>query len=287
MEAQAQDARRALEKEHAALIAAQRQTARVNKDLAELKSKKRDDKLVFSQPKPFIVAVGQQLTGHDGQTLIAVKVDPEDLKEARGTSSFPKTRIAFLSRQTAQMSGNAEMGLRQIGPYATFVADLRPSLSWKSVSGAQRYEVRIVDDETNLDVDSEMLSASSADSTVIVRPFPTKNNKIKDHSGKPIYNLSPNKVYRWYVEALDAAGNEIVHPTSRMFRFQTLSQSALDEVGQKRLLYANAPLLLGAFYIRHGALDEADSTLQKVSDNRDGRKLLPLLRKKRPSTPSH
>lgn len=129
-------------------------------------------------------------------------------------------------------------GLR---PAATRVRDTRPTLTWKPVRGARRYEVLVADEE--------YLTLAEAQGLVGTR-------------WRPDRSLPAGKTLLWEVHAFDRNGQEIAYAPN--VRFAVLNQRQAAAFRRETKAFSPLSLDYAIACARYGLNDEAEATLTKL-----------------------
>jgi hypothetical protein len=178
------------------------------------------------------------------------------------TARVETPRMSWESRPGRDvLMGGADGGVSfsLLSPVSQIVRDVRPTLRWTPLEGAESYVVTVRDSHAGTVAMSGPLS--SAEWSV---PQP----------------LRRGVVYSWKVLAVKD-GEEIVSPlpTAADARFKVLEEMRAEELISAERLRPRSRLLLGALYARAGLLDEAEREFQQlVEDNPRSRVARELLR---------
>lgn len=253
--------------------------------------KKKADQLAAARPH-----AGAMVTDTAGQLALVIPVGGAE-RQALATHHLvlPTERLADLQSTHLQMGDHeAAPAVTLLNPMGTFVASLRPTLRWKPFLNAARYEVRVVDVESNTLKAHGVLQRLNEKRWSVSSALPTEG----ESPAKPGIALQgtewtlpaqsaleAGRTYRWTVTAYDAAGTVLAQPSAHQeARFRTLDTQAQQEIEGKRALYASAPLLLGVVYARHGVLSEAETAFRQAlatdPNNNAARQWLAQIRKK-------
>lgn len=249
--------------------ALQRRAQRAEQDLARVRAA-----LISSADKSPEIKPGRLFRARSGQTMVAIAVDAGDADALSGGITPPAQAMAALRPQGVQMGTDSASEVRQLAPEGSFVATLNPVLTWRPVSSAARYEISVIDVETNRSLlravaPAEKGGANTADTNEVRWPIP------------PERPLPADRLLRWYVRALDASDAVAAMPPTRTFLFHTLPAERVREIERKRRLYADAPLLLGGVYLRYGALDEAEAEFRAMPNSTAAARMLASIRRAR------
>jgi predicted anti-sigma-YlaC factor YlaD len=125
-----------------------------------------------------------------------------------------------------------------ISPVGIIIETERPTLRWRSLSGATVYTVTIYDSNFNLLAKSPELRGTE---WTVPRP------------------LERGRIYAWQVSALKD-GQEVKSPTppAPEAKFKILEKSRADELEQAKKEYAKSHLTLGVLYCEAGLLEDAE-----------------------------
>jgi predicted anti-sigma-YlaC factor YlaD len=125
-----------------------------------------------------------------------------------------------------------------ISPVGIIVETERPTLRWRSLSGATVYTVTIYDSNFNLVAKSPELRGTE---WTVPRP------------------VERGRIYSWQVSALKD-GQEVKSPTppAPEAKFKTLEKSRADELERAKKEYTKSHLTLGVLYSEAGLLEEAE-----------------------------
>ncbi|MET0625901.1 MAG: zf-HC2 domain-containing protein [Pyrinomonadaceae bacterium] len=165
------------------------------------------------------------------------------------TARVETPRMSWESRpgRDVLMGGaDGRLSFSLLSPVGQIVRDVRPTLRWTPLEGAESYVVTVRDSRGGTVAMSGPLS--SAEWSV---PQP----------------LRRGVVYSWKVLAVKD-GEEIVSPspTAADARFKVLEETRAEELDSAERLRPRSRLLLGALYARAGLLDEAEREFQKLSE---------------------
>lgn len=166
------------------------------------------------------------------------------------------------------LMGGADGGVAfsLLSPVGQVVRDVRPTLRWTPLEGAESYVVTVRDSHARTIAMSGPLSAAEWS---VSQP------------------LRRGVVYSWKVLAVKN-GEETVSPppAAADARFKVLEETRAEELIRAEELRPRSRLLLGALYARAGLLDEAEREFQKLSEenprSRVARKLLRDVKSRRP-----
>lgn len=145
-----------------------------------------------------------------------------------------------------------------VKPVGTVVASDRPIFEWKSLEGASKYRVTLLDADMNSVADSGWLTTTT---------------------WAPEKPLQRETTYVWQVAGL-RNGLEVTspEPPAGEARFRIIDQRTQDRLEQEQRQYAGSHLLLGLLYARQGLLDEAEQNFQQlVNANPSSREMEQLL----------
>jgi hypothetical protein len=180
------------------------------------------------------------------------------------TSSRVADDLKQLAGKQGTLMGSSKEGFDLLSPVGTFVQSDRPTLRWKSLTGATSYEVTVVD------------SKGDVVATQTVKPEDDAKEEIAWTTPSP---LKRGGVYVWQVVATrlkdgaDAAFRpaERQHPTEERIKspppgrpdakFKVLGQKELNELNAKKK-NAPSPLELAKLYVDYGLLSDAEQTLR-------------------------
>lgn len=203
------------------------------------------------KPKPVITLNdGGRRIELDADGKVTGLGDPRSEQAVAGVLSGRELTIDPAVRQLRQASGQL-MGEPQTGvpfalrgPVGTVVESARPTLSWKSLPGAETYQVDIFDESFNKVASSPPLKTSE---------------------WKPTAPLRRGGIFRWQVTAL-VNGEEVRSPVRPApdARFKVLDAAAADRIADARSRNGGSHLLLGVLYAESGLLAEAERQFQAL-----------------------
>ncbi len=181
-----------------------------------------------------------------GETAASVRDDLQAL--AAGRSMKPPAAIAGLTTRTGALMGSSEDApFALYSPRAETVSDVRPEFRWQPLAGALRYQITVVDDETQ----SEMLSGQL--------PSKQSANEVKWHIPPDCAALTQGKTYRWFVMATLPDGKNIESPlaSGALVKFRVIDTETRRKLTTARRESAGSHLVMGLLYRRAGLLDDA------------------------------
>ena len=199
-----------------------------------------------------VMDAGARVTVHAGGRVAGLDALAPAHRQLVGrmltTAGVETPRMSWESRpgRDVLMGGADGVSFSLLGPVSQIVRDVRPTLRWTPLEGAESYVVTVRDAHGGTIAMSGPLS--SAEWSV---PQP----------------LRRGVVYSWKVLALKD-GQEIVSPppTAADARFKVLEETRAEELMSAERLRPRSRLLLGALYARAGLLDEAEREFQKLSE---------------------
>jgi hypothetical protein len=189
----------------------------------------------------------------------------------QGKLNFPASVDALLSDHSVMMgTANTSRYLTLVSPVSTFVLTEHPTLRWKPVAGAVRYQVNVVRAGRQPVVSASLQQNGDTWQASVSTPDKATTRTYTVAAGTEwtvpleVAPLKPGVTYRWSVEAYDRADAdaEPIKRAPEAARFAVLDAQQRAEVERTQAEYAGSPLLLGVFYASHGLLEEARHALE-------------------------
>jgi hypothetical protein len=136
---------------------------------------------------------------------------------------------------------------RLTSPNGETVADTRPEFRWQPLAGAARYQITIVEDDTQREALSAQATAQGEKSQVKWR-FPTDRTA-----------LTPGKTFRWFVAAILPDDRKIESPSASgaIVKFRVIDSETRRKLDVARQETGGSHLIMGLLYRRAGLLNDA------------------------------
>jgi hypothetical protein len=167
---------------------------------------------------------------------------------------LPQMARELIGTPETVMSTPAAEAFRLLSPVGTATASDHPEFSWETLKGAERYEIRVRDDQGNPVVSQEVLPARGA---LVVRWTPDAGQKF-----------SPGRRFTWQVKAYLAGGASEIAPgegkRDASFRVINLSDSRRVEkaAAEVRARSARDYVELGRLFLQASLLDDAQRAFE-------------------------
>ena len=156
----------------------------------------------------------------------------------------PPSFMAELKGRSGSLMGAASSEYGLLNPFATAVESRTPTFRWRSIDGAESYEVTIYGN----------------DAKKIVASGPLTETKWRVN-----VPLERGRIFTWQVRA-NKKGAEILMPppAAPEAKFKVIDAAKVEELTQIRRSNPHSHLLLGLAYANAGLLDDSARELQRL-----------------------
>lgn len=222
---------------------------------------------VTTQPVSVLVSIndtGSRITLDDKGKLSGLPDVPQNYQQIviraiqTGMVETPVSLQGLIGTGATQRGTSAPNSFSLLSPVGTFVDADRPLFQWKTLKGASKYRVTVLDEEMNVVAESGWIHSTS---------------------WKPDEPLKRSHTYVWQVAAI-RNGSEVLspEPPAREARFRILDLTSVEHLKTESARYQHSHLLLGLLYAQHGLLDDAQQHLHLVADaNPESKEIKQLL----------
>ncbi len=260
------------------------QVARLQGDAAQLRRENDAARLALREARTRLAAVDRAASGdqagpaarviaalQDGGRAVTLDssgrvggLAPSPGSLRRGIARALATRRVEAPRALAALRGP---GWRLMGPggsaapfalrspVGVVVRSARPTFHWAPLGGAARYAVTVVDDRRHAAVARGEVAPASDPAAGLEWTVPENTP------------LPRGRVYRWYVVATLASGDEVQSPArgGAAAKFRVLPADQAASLARAATRHAGAHLTLGVLYLQAGLLEDAVRELQALA----------------------